>query len=156
MNINLSLIGQMVTFIGFVWFTMKFVWPPLSAAIEQRRQTIAEGIAAGEQGKRDLASAGEERDAMLTKARSAAQSAMQRGEARAGEIIAEAKTEANKERERILAGARAQTEQEMLAAREALRAEVVALALAGAGKILEAPADSSAHSAALERLAKQL
>ena len=156
MNINLSLIGQMVTFIGFVWFTMKFVWPPLSAAIEQRRQTIAEGIAAGEQGKRDLASASEERDAMLTEARSAAQAAMQRGEARAGEIITEAKTEASKERERILASARAQAEQEMLAAREVLRAEVVALALAGAGKILEGQVDSSAHSAALERLAKQL
>ncbi len=156
MNINLSLIGQMLTFIGFVWFTMKFVWPPLSEAIEQRRQTIAEGIAAGEQGKRDLASASEERDAMLSEARSAAQAAMQRGEARAGEIIAEAKTEAGRERDRILASARAQTEQEMLAAREALRAEVVALALAGAGKILEGPVDASAHSAALERLAKQL
>ena len=156
MNINLSLIGQMVTFIGFVWFTMKFVWPPLSAAIEQRRQTIAEGMAAGEQGKRDLASASEQCDAMLAKARGTAQAAMQQGEARASEIIAEAKAEAGKERERILVGARAQTEHEMLAAREALRVEVVALALAGAGKILEGPVDSSAHSAALERLARQL
>ena len=156
MNINLSLIGQMVTFIGFVWFTMKFVWPPLSAAIEQRRQTIAEGIAAGEQGRRDLASASEESNAMLAEARSASQAAVQRGEVRASEIIAEAKAEAGRERERILAGARAQTEQEMLAAREALRAEVVVLALAGAGKILGSAVDSSAHSTALERLARQL
>jgi F-type H+-transporting ATPase subunit b len=156
MNINLTLLGQAIAFGIFIWFTAKFVWPPLLKAIETRQRQIADGLAAAERGKQDLASA-ETRAAQLEKeARAKAQEIIAQSERRAGAIVDEARVVAKTEGERILAGAKAEIEQEVQRVKADLRHQVAALAVAGAEKILRREVDQKAHADILSGLSQQL
>src|SRR4051812_24215661 len=136
MNINLSLIAQAVSFALFIWFTAKFVWPPLVRAIEARQKHIAEGLAAAERGKQDLEQAAVRSDGILREARQQAQDILAQADKRGSQIVEEAKVAAGAEGSRLIAGAKAEIEQEVSRARETLRAQVAALAVAGAEQIL--------------------
>ena len=156
MDPNISLIGQMGTFLIFVFVVMKFVWPPLIEAIEARRQKIADGLAAAERGQQDLAKAESRVEELVTDARGQAADILDQARARANEIIAEGKAEGQRERERQLAAARAEIEQETNRAREELRSQVSAVAIASAEKILSREIDASAHQDLLADMAKQI
>ena len=156
MDINFTLIGQTIAMIVFVWFCMKFIWPPIMGAIETRQTEIADGLAAAERGKQSLETAREEADGIIADARKQATSILDQAHARANEIVAEGKADGVKERDRQLAAARNEVEQETNRAREALRGEVSAIALAGAEKILKREIDSQAHDDILSSLAQQL
>ena len=156
MNINLTLIGQSITFIVFVWFCMKFVWPPVMAALNERKQKIADGLAAAEKGKHDEELAKERAVEELKKAKAQAQEIINGAEKRASQIIEEAKDTARIEGERLLTAANAEIEQEANRAREQLRGEVVSLAVAGAGKVLKREIDEKANEDLLKDLVAQL
>jgi|TARA_B100001079_G_scaffold113064_2_gene97248 F-type H+-transporting ATPase subunit b len=155
-GINATLIGQMITFALLVWFTMKFVWPPLTAAMKERQHKIAEGLAAAERGVHEKVLAENKATEILKEAKAQSSEILGRAEKRSSEIVDEAKGEAREEGERILAHARSEVEQEMNKAREALRAEVAVLAVAGAEQILAKEVDAAAHSDLLNNLARQL
>ncbi|MCI3952870.1 MAG: synthase subunit [Burkholderiales bacterium] len=156
MNINLSLFAQALTFALFIWFTVKFVWPPLLRAIEQRQKQIAEGLAAGERGKQDLAQASRRTAELLTEARQQAQDILGQAEKRAAEMIEEAKGAARTEGERLITGAKAEIEQEISRAKEMLRTQVAALAVAGAEQILKREVDAKAHAELLRSVESRL
>ena len=156
MDINLTLIGQTIAMIVFVWFCMKFIWPPLLAAIEERQEQIAEGLAAADKGQEKLEAARTEADAIVSDARKQATSILDQAHARANEIVAEGKADGVKERERQLTAAKAEIEQETNRAREELRGQVSAVALAGAEKILNREIDAKAHDDILSKLAREL
>ena len=156
MNINLTLIGQSITFIVFVWFCMKFVWPPVMAALNERKQKIADGLAAAEKGKHDEELAKERAAEVLKEAKAQAQEIISGAEKRASEIVEEAKDTARTEGERLLTAANAEIEQEANRAREQLRGEVVSLAVAGAGKVLKREIDEKANEDLLKDLVAQL
>jgi F-type H+-transporting ATPase subunit b len=156
MNINLTLIAQAVTFAIFIWFTAKFVWPPLSRAIEARQKQVAEGLAAAERGKQDLQQAGVRTEAMLKEARDKAQEILAQAERRASQIVEEAKVSATEEGSRIKAGAMAEIDQEVSRARETLRTQVALLAVAGAEQILRREVDQKAHADLLASVQSQL
>ncbi len=156
MNINLTLIAQALTFAILIWFTVKFVWPPLLAAIEARQKTIADGLAAGERGKQDLEMAAKRSAEILREAKQKAADILAGGDKRASEIIEQAKNQAKVEGERILAGAKAEIDQEVFRAKEQLRTQVSAIALAGAAKILGREIDAKAHNDLLEKLVAQI
>ena len=156
MDINLTLFGQTAAMIVFVWFCMKFIWPPLMAAIEERQKRIDDGLAAAEQGESKLASARAEADGIVADARRQATSILDQAQARAGEIVAEGKSAGNAERERQLTVAKAEIELETNKAREELRGEVSAIAIAGAEKILNREIDAGAHEDILGKLAQEL
>ena len=156
MDINLTLIGQTIAMIVFVWFCMKFIWPPLLGAIEERQEKIAEGLAAADQGEQKLEEARAEAEVIVSDARKQATSILDQAHSRANEIVAEGKTDGSKERERQLAAAKAEIEQETNRAREELRGQVSAVALAGAEKILNREIDAKAHDDILGELAQEL
>lgn len=156
MNINATLIGQMIAFVVFVWFCMRFIWPPLMRVLDERKTRIADGLAAGERGKHELELAEKRALAVLKKAKVDAQKVIGLAEKRAAEIADQAKDQARAEAERIVQGARADIDQEVNRAKEQLRAAVSALAVAGAGKILEQEVDAKAHARLLDSLVKQL
>lgn len=156
MNINATLLGQMITFALLVWFTMRFVWPPLTKALEERRARIADGLAAAERGVHELELAQRRAGDVLREARQHAADVMVQANKRATEIIEEAKTEARAEGERLMVAARAEIDQEINRAKEQLRADVVTIALAGAAKILEREIDAKAHRDILDKLAAQI
>ncbi len=156
MNINLTLIGQSITFALFVWFCMKYVWPPVMAALEARRKEIAEGLAAAERGQHEQALAEKKAAEHIREAKNQASDIVAQAQKRASEIVEEAKDDAKTEAERIVNGANAEIEQEINRAREHLRAEVVNLAIAGAEKVLKREVDKEAHSSTLNDLAAQL
>jgi F-type H+-transporting ATPase subunit b len=156
MNINLTLLAQAVTFALFIWFTVRFVWPPLMRAIEQRQKTIADGLAAAERGKQDLEQAAKRSEQLLGEAKARVQDITAQAEKRAAQIIEEAKAAAKAEGDRILAGAKTEIAQEAARAREALRVQVAALAVAGAEQILKREVDAKAHADLLADLQKQL
>ena len=156
MNINLTLIGQTITFMVFVWFCMKFIWPPLVKALEERKQKIADGLAAAERGQREQHLAEERAAEKLKEAKAQAQEILNQAQKRASEIVDEAKGTARVEGERIITAAQAEIEQEANRAREALRAQVAELAVAGAGKILKREIDAKAHEDLLNDLVAQL
>ncbi len=156
MNINLTLFLQMISFAVFVWFTMKFVWPPIVKALEARKAAISEGLAAAERGKHDQALAQQKAKGVLKKAKAQASEIVGQAQKRSGEIIDEAKSDARAEGERILVAARAQVDQEVNHAREQLREKVAALAIAGAEKILSREIDAAAHKRVVESLVKEL
>ncbi len=156
MNINLTLFGQSFAFFVFVWFCMKFIWPPIMNALEQRKKTIADGLAAAERGKREQ-ELGEQRATEVIKvAKGKAAEVIASAEKRGAEIVDQSKTDAKVEGERIITAARAEIEQEAQRAREALRTEVAALAAAGAEQILGREIDSTVHAQMLDELATQL
>ena len=156
MDINLTLIGQTIAMIIFVWFCMKFIWPPLLAAIEDRQQKIEEGLAAADRGQERLVQARAEADEIVADARRQATSILDQANARANEIVADGKADGVKERERQLVAATAEIEQETNRAREDLRNQVSTIALAGAEKILSREIDPAAHEDILGRLAQEL
>jgi F-type H+-transporting ATPase subunit b len=155
-NLNATLIAQTIVFFVLVTFTMKLVWPPIIRALDERAKRIADGLAAAEKGKQNLASA-EARSAEIEKeARARAQEVISAAEKRAAAIIDEAKQAARQEGDRIIAGARAEIEQEATQLRDALRRQVAALAVTGAEKILKREVDAQAHSAMLAELEREL
>lgn len=156
MNINLTLLGQTITFIVFVWFTMKFVWPPIMAALEARRKTIADGLAAAERGKRELELADQRKDELVREAKKQAQEIMSQAEKRAAEIVDESKGNAKLEADRILAAAKTDIAQEINRAKEQLRGSVAQLAIAGASKIIDKEIDAKAHAKLIEGVVSQL
>ena len=156
MDINATLIGQTIAMIVFVWFCMKFIWPPLLAAIEERQEKIAQGLAAAEQSAEQLDRAKAEADDIVADARRQATQILDQANARANEIVAEGKSEGTRERERQLSAAKAEIEQEAHRAREELRGAVSAVALAGADKILKREIDAKAHDDILGELARDL
>lgn len=156
MNINLTLIGQSITFIFFVMFVMKFVWPPLVAALEERKAKIADGLAAAEKGKHDGELAKQRVLDTLKDAKVQAQDIINLAEKRASEIVEESKDTARVEGERIIAAANAELEQEVNRAREQLRGQVVSLAVSGASKVLKREIDEKANDDLLKDLVAQL
>lgn len=156
MNLNATLIAQTIVFFVLVLFTMKLVWPPIIRALDERAKRIADGLAAAEKGKQDLASA-QSRSADIEKeARARAQELISAAEKRAAAIIDEARQAAKLEGDRIVAGARAEIEQEASQLRDALRRQVASLAVAGAEKILRREVDAKAHADILAELEREL
>ena len=156
MNINLTLIGQSITFALFVWFCMKFIWPPVMGALEARRKEIADGLAAAERGQHEQELAEKRAAEHIKDAKGQASDIIAQAQKRANEIVDEAKGDARTEAERIKAGADAEIEQEINRAREHLRQEVVTLAISGAEKILKKEVNKDAHASSLNELATQL
>ena len=156
MNINATLLGQTLMFAMFVWFCMKFVWPPIMAALDARKKQIADGLAAAERGKHDLELAAKRSAEVIREAKEKVADIITQGDKRAGEIIEEAKAQAKVEGERIVAAAKAEIEQEVFRAKEQLRTQVSAIALSGAGKILGREIDAKAHNDLLEKLVAEI
>jgi F-type H+-transporting ATPase subunit b len=156
MNINFTLVMQAVAFAAFIWFTSKFVWPHLMRAIDTRQKQIADGLAAGEQGRQSLVSAEKRVADMLTEAKSRSSDIIAQGEKLKAETIDAAKAEAKAEAARILAAAKAEIEQEVVRAKEELRNQVADLAVAGASKILKREVDAKAHADLLASIQQQL
>jgi F-type H+-transporting ATPase subunit b len=155
MNINLTLFAQAATFAIFIWFTAKFVWPPLSRAIEARQKQVAEGLAAAERGKQDLEQASARAAETLGQARQQAQEILAQAERRATQIIEEAKVAASAEGARLVTGAKAEIDQEVSRARETLRTQVATLAVAGAEQILRREVDQKVHADLLATIQSQ-
>ena len=156
MNINLTLLMQAVAFGAFIWFTARFVWPPLMRAIETRQRQIAEGLEAGEQGRQSLVSAEKRAADIIAEAKAKASEIVATGEKFRTETIDHAKGEATAERERIIAAAKAEAQQEYAAAREQLRDQVADLAVAGAARILKREVDPKAHADLLAAIRQEL
>ena len=156
MNINLTLIGQSISFIFFVWFCMKFVWPMINAALDERQKQIADGLAAAERGKHEQELAEKRATETLHDAKEQAGDIIGHAQKRAQEIVDDAKGQAKEEGERLVIAARAEIEQEANQAREVLRSQVVGLAVAGAGKVLAKEIDASAHNDLFEDLVSNL
>jgi len=155
-HINLTLIGQSITFLIFVWFCMKFVWPVIRNAMDARTQQIAEGLSAAERAHRDLELAKDKVSSQLKDAKVEAASIIEQANRRAAQIIDEAKDRAREEGDRIKVSAQAEIEQESNRAREQLRAQVGALAVAGASRILGRAVDENAHRDIVDQLAQEL
>jgi F-type H+-transporting ATPase subunit b len=155
-SINATLFVQMIVFAILVWFTMKFVWPPMANALDERTQKIAHGLAAAEHAKIELAHAHKEVELKLAATRSESTALIADAERRAQHLIDEAKTRAAEEAAKIVAAARADAEQESIKAREALRAQVAVLAVKGAEQILRKEVNASVHADLLARLQTEL
>lgn len=156
MNINLTLFGQTVTFIVFVWFCLKFIWPHIIKAMDDRKTQIADGLAAGERGRHDLELAEERAVAVIREAKDQAKEILAQAHKRGDEIVDEAKGDGRAEGERMLRAAEAEIEQQANQTREQLRADVVKLSLQGAQQVLGREVDEKAHTEQLDRLAAQL
>jgi len=155
-NIGLTMLSQAVAFAIFIWFTVKFIWPPLIKAIEQRQKQIAEGLAAAERGKQDLQLAAKRAAEELQRARAQAGEIISQAEKRGAAVVEEAKSAAKAEAERIVTGAKAEIEQEVFRAKEVLRTQVAMLAVTGAEKILKREVDARAHAQLLSALEAEL
>jgi len=156
MDINFTLVMQAVAFGAFIWFTAKFVWPPLMGAIETRQKQIADGLAAGEAGKQSLANAERRIADMLSEAKSRSSEIINQGEKLKTETVDAAKLEAKAEADRILVAAKAEIQQELSRARESLRNQVSDLAVAGAAQILKREVDAKAHADLLAEIQRQV
>lgn len=156
MNINFTLFAQAIVFATFIWITVKFVWPYMLRAIETRQKTIADGLAAAEQGKKALELSSKQAGDEIAAARNRAADIVTQAEKRAAQAVEEAKTAAKAEGDREKAAAKADIQQEVSRAREQLREQVAALAVAGAEKILRREVDAKAHADLLDGIKKQL
>ena len=156
MSFNLTLIAQAVAFALFIWFTVKFIWPPLLRAIEARQKQIADGLAAAEQGKKSLETSSKQAEQAIQEARARAAEIVTQAEKRGSQVVEEAKLAAKAEGDREKAAAKADILQEAQRAREQLREQVAALAVAGAEKILRREVDVRAHAELLDGIKKQL
>jgi len=156
MNINLTLIGQSISFALFVWFCMKFVWPPIANALDERKKQIADGLAAGERGKHEQELAEKRATELLVETKGQAAELISQAQKRASEIVEESKGEARKEGARLLEAAKAEIEQEVNRAKEQLRGQVATLAVAGAGRVLAREIDEKAHQDLLDDLVANL
>ncbi len=156
MNINVTLVAQAVVFAAFIWFTAKFVWPYMLRAIEMRQKTIADGLAAAEQGRKSLEVSTRQADEEIRKARERAAEIVSQAEKRVSQMIEVAKTAAKDEGNREKAAAKAEIAQEVSRAREQLRDQVAMLVVAGAEKILRREVDAKTHADLLDGIKKQL
>ena len=156
MNLNFTLIAQALAFALFIWFCVRFIWPPLMRAIEQRQKTIADGLAAGERGKQELEAAGRRAGEELARARDRVGEIIASAEKRDAQMLDEAKAAARAEADRILAAAKADIDQQVARAKEALRAQVATLAVAGAEKILRREIDAKTHAQLLAQLKQEI
>lgn len=156
MNITATLIGQMLTFAVFVWFTMRFVWTPLTGLMEERNKRIADGLAAAERGQHEQELAEKRAKETLQEAKGQAAEILNHAQKRAAEIVDEAKMDAKAEGARLVSAAQAEIEQEVNRAREELRKQIAVISLAGAEKILRREVDEKAHSDVLSELAQQI
>ncbi|KKW67963.1 ATP synthase subunit B [Lampropedia cohaerens] len=156
MNINSTLFFQAIVFLILVWFTMKFVWPPIVKALDERAQKIADGLAAADKAKTELAEANKRVEQQLAESRNETASLLADAERRAQAIVSEAKARANAEAEKILAQAKADAEQQLHAAREALRDQVAVLAVKGAEQILRKEVNAEVHADLLGCLKTEL
>jgi len=155
-NINATLFLQAIVFAILVWFTMRFIWPPLTAALDERARRIAEGLAAAEKAKADLAAADKRVEQELVRSRTEAATLRADAERRVQAMIEEAKVRAADEGNKVIAAARAEAEQQSIRARDALREEVAALAVKGAEQILRREVNASVHAELLNRLKTEL
>jgi F-type H+-transporting ATPase subunit b len=156
MNINVTLIGELIAFVVFVLFCMKYVWPPLMAAIEDRQKTIADGLAASDRAAKELELAQGKATAQLKEAKAQAAEIIEAAKKRESQLIEEAAEKAQTEREKIIASGHAEIESERNRAKEELRKQVAVLAVAGAEKILERSIDAAEHSDILDKLVAEL
>jgi F-type H+-transporting ATPase subunit b len=156
MNINLTLVVQMVIFVILIWFTMKFVWPMITRSMEERSKKIALGLAAAEKGQAELSQARTNSDAIIREARERASQIIDHAQHRANELIDQAKATATQEGQRLVAAAQQQIDLEAHRAREALRKEVAELAVSTASKLLEREIDAKAHADLISKLATQI
>ena len=156
MNINATLLVQALSFAALIWFTVKFVWPMITSAMDERTKRIADGLAAAEAGKQSLERSARQAEEAIAQARGRANDIVAQAEKRAGQLIEEAKASARAEGDRLLAGAKAEIEQEAQRAREALRTQVAALAVAGAEQILQREVDAKTHGELIAAIQKQL
>ncbi|ABM56261.1 ATP synthase F0, B subunit [Verminephrobacter eiseniae EF01-2] len=156
MSINATLFVQAIVFLILVWFTMQFVWPPIAKALDERAQKIADGLAAADRAKSELSAANQRVEKELSQARNETAARLADAERRAQAIIEEAKARATEEGNKLVAAARAEAEQQMVQAREALRAQVAVLAVKGAEQILRKEVDAGVHAGLLRRLQTEL
>ena len=156
MNLNATILGQAIAFILFVWFCMKYVWPPIMDAIEKRQKEIADGLSSAERAKKDLDLAQANATDQLKKAKADAQVIIEQANKRKAQIIDEAKVEAEQERNKIVGQAQAEIDAERKRAREELRKQVATLAIAGAEKIIERSVDEAANSDIVDKLVAEL
>jgi len=155
-NLNATLLGQAITFAVFVWFTMRFVWPPIIAAMQARQKKIAEGLQAAEQGEQELVRSHKEASAAIQEARAKAHEIVEHAQRRAAQIIEESKHLGQEEGKRMLVVAKTEIDKQATQVKEQLRAEVVSLAMLGAEKVLERSIDEKAHNDLLNKLATQI
>jgi F-type H+-transporting ATPase subunit b len=156
MNINATLIAQAIMFALFVWFCMRFVWPPIVGALEARKKQIADGLAAADRGKHELELAAKRATESLHDAKVKASEIIAQAEKRSAQIVDEAKNAAKAEGDRMIAAAKAEVEQEVFRAREQLRGQVAQLVVAGAEKVLRREVDAKAHADLLEVIKGEL
>ncbi|ALO33309.1 ATP F0F1 synthase subunit B [Colwellia sp. MT41] len=156
MNLNATLIGELIAFLFFVWFCMKYVWPPLNGAIEARQEKIKDGLAASDRAEKDLALAQEKATAQLKEAKAQAASIIDAAKKHEAKIVEEAAGKAEVEKEKILAAGQTEIETERNRVKEELRIQVALLAVAGAEKILERSIDAAEHSDILDKLVAEL
>ncbi|MGD9592105.1 MAG: F0F1 ATP synthase subunit B [Candidatus Berkiella sp.] len=156
MNINLTLLGQMITFVLFVWITKRFVWPPIFNALKERQAKIADGLAAGEKGHQELARAQEQVAINLKQSKEEGANIVLEAKKQADSIIDRARQQAHEEAQRIIAQSHAELNQMVAQAKEGLRKEVANIALIGAQKVLERSVDAKAHEQLLEKLAQEI
>ncbi len=152
----MTLIGQTIAFAIFVWFCIKYVWPPISTALHERQKRIAEGLDAASRASRDLELAQEQASQTLRESKEQASQILEQANKRSAQIVEEAREQARAEGERLIAGARAEIDQEIQRAKDELRAQVSSLAVAGAERVLEASVDEKAHRKLLDQLAAEL
>ncbi|MBC53844.1 MAG: F0F1 ATP synthase subunit B [Gammaproteobacteria bacterium] len=156
MNLNATVIGQSIAFAVFVWFCLKYVWPPITAALAERQKKIADGLEAADRAQRDLNLAQNKAADELREAKVKSAEIIDMANKRASQIVDEAKDKARDEGQRLMAGAQAEIEMEVQRAREVLRAQVAAIAISGAEKILEASVDQAANEELVKKLASEL
>ena len=156
MNLNLTLIGQMITFALFVWFTMKFVWPPLMKLMQERQQQIADGLAAAEQGQKELELAQRQRQEILTDAKAKASTIVEQATHRANHIVEESKKRARVEGDRLVQMAKSDAEQQYQAAKDQLMNQVSSLALVGAERILKREIDGQSNNDIIKELVDEI
>lgn len=156
MSINATLIGQMITFALLVWFTMKYIWPPLLQSLEERKRKIAEGLAAAERGQESIILAEKKAVSVMREAKEKSAEIVSLAQKRANEIVEESKETAKREGDRLISSAKAQIEQEKQHAREGLRQEVATLALSAAEQILKAEIDKAKHEDIVTKVSEKL
>ena len=156
MNINATIIGQVIVFTILIWFSVKFIWPPLLKAIEDRQKKIADGLAAAERGQHELHKASGDAAAIVDEAREKALKIVDQANRRSSEIIEDARTTAISEGQRLVGDARQEVALEQARARDTLRKDVGTLAVAGASRLLEREIDPKAHADLIEKLAREI
>jgi F-type H+-transporting ATPase subunit b len=156
MDLNATIFGQIIAFFAFVWFCKNYVWPPIVGALEERQKKIADGLEAADRASHDLDMAQARAAELLKDAKTSSAGIIDQANKRANQIVDEAKDQARDEGQRLIAGAKAEIEQEVNRAKEVLRAQVASIAIAGAEKILESSIDESKHAELAEKLAASL